>query len=741
MKNLTILLILLAFNTFAQVPKLINYQGVVRNSAGIPLTNKPIGLKFEIRELGPTGPIVYTEQQSTTTNSLGLFSVRIGQNANLGIPNWINTPYSLEVSVDTSGTNNFIFAGSQQLVSVPFALYAEKAGNAITYSPSPNITITGPTNIIDLSTTLTSSISVGYAGPPQSTIPKLEIDIFGRIINAAEYSANDTGDVEGPLFDQTVIGLQGFPVSPQAPSPGQVLQYQVGTGWTPSSPSASVSSGPWAVSSGNIHPSLSSDRVSIGTTFGNSLLNIENVPTSPFTSMPVVNIQNNNPLFNAQGIVNVINSAGGGSGISVQNNNSSAGSYGLNVQMTSSATSADGIYVNTNSGGAYALRAQNSGTGATIFASGTTSASMAQFNNLGTGAGLTVSSGAVQAGLISYNSGSGAAILGYNTSTSSGASSIAHGVGGQTGNPSPLAVGVIGMNTSIGAGVSGINNNTITSSTSAHGIKGETANGAAQASGVFGINYNIGAGVTGISTSAIASGNGHGVYGETNNPSVNSSGVFGKNTSGGNGVFGTTSSNAINAAGVFGENIGQGPAVLGVKNSVGNVAKFENTIGTNNADALIASTKGAGAAVSAVSGTAVTSALSLLLTNGHIKSIGPSVFTGSITVAGGFTPPSFAPILINCTDIKGSVSFSTSVTGLTTGSYIELEILFAKPFAIAPTVMLTPVNDMLGLDYIVRNTTTTGFVIRVYRSSNASASGPTSIPSPATFKFTYFVIE
>src|SRR4051812_44245566 len=91
------------------VPKLINYQGIVRNGVGAPLPNKAIGLKFQIHESGPGGAIVFSEAQNVTTNSLGLFTTQIGKVNNLGTVNWLNTPYFLDLLVDTTGGSSYVF--------------------------------------------------------------------------------------------------------------------------------------------------------------------------------------------------------------------------------------------------------------------------------------------------------------------------------------------------------------------------------------------------------------------------------------------------------------------------------------------------------------------------------------------------------------------------------------------------------------------------------------------------------
>ncbi|MBA3665134.1 MAG: hypothetical protein H0W61_13115, partial [Bacteroidetes bacterium] len=552
MKLIKLILILCSFSGFlataqTTAPQRINYQGVIRNANGMPVPNKNIGLKFHIHELGPGGTVVFTESQSITTNSLGLFSTQIGKVNNLAVVDWLSPPYFLDLLADTAGGTSYIFLGNQQIVSVPYALYAEEAGNVITYSPSPNITITGPSNIIDLSPTLTSTVLVGTPGGLNSTIPKLAIDANGRITSAAEYTANVAGDIQGPLNSQIIVALQGVPLSATTPTTGQVLQFQ-GTAWTPVTPSISGGAGPWTYVPGNIFPSNNPlmDKVNIGQTSGSSLLNVLNNSGSTLGSSPVVNFSNSNSGFNAQGVLSVTNFSGSGACVYTQNNlagnnspgmiinmsNTLSSSAGLNVThvgqgnagnftTTNPSTSADALVASSNSGNATALKVFNSGSGGAMVATNNSPISTAQFNNTGNGSVIYSNSNATSPGIVSYNGGGGVAIQGINTATL--ANGGAHGVFGQTGNPSSAANGVMGVNTKNGAGVAGINSFTASSS------------------------------------------NAFGVYGEVANPSINSSGVFGKSLGAGNGVTGMTGSPATNAAGVFGENTGSGYSFYGLK--------------------------------------------------------------------------------------------------------------------------------------------------------------------------------
>ena len=144
------------------VPQKINYQGAARRGDGSTITLRQLGLKFEILQGGPTGNAVYSETQSASTNSLGLFNTTIGTGTFATI-DWTAGPYYLSVSVDTASSTNYVFLGTQQMLSVPYALSAGSAPSpALSYNnniltvgsnsvgiyvggSSPNLSISGNT--------------------------------------------------------------------------------------------------------------------------------------------------------------------------------------------------------------------------------------------------------------------------------------------------------------------------------------------------------------------------------------------------------------------------------------------------------------------------------------------------------------------------------------------------------------------------------------------------------------------
>jgi hypothetical protein len=190
-RHFTLLLVLfLTINCIAQSPTKFSYQTVVRNSGGQLLANQPIAIKISILQGSETGIVVYAERHTPITNVNGLASLQIGGgsllNGNIASINWAQGPYFISTETDPNGGTNYSIASTQQLLSVPYALYAETAGNSI---PGPQ----GPVG------------PQGPAGPQGATGPQGP---------TGETGAQGPIGLTGPQGPQGPVGLMG----PQGPS-------------------------------------------------------------------------------------------------------------------------------------------------------------------------------------------------------------------------------------------------------------------------------------------------------------------------------------------------------------------------------------------------------------------------------------------------------------------------------------------------------------------------------------------
>jgi len=124
-----LIMMLISSSIFAQAPQKMSYQAVIRNSSNALVTNAQVGMQISILQGSATGPSVYTETQTPTTNANGLVSIEIGGGAGFDTINWANGMYFIKTETDPAGGANYTITGTSQLLSVPYALYANKSGN------------------------------------------------------------------------------------------------------------------------------------------------------------------------------------------------------------------------------------------------------------------------------------------------------------------------------------------------------------------------------------------------------------------------------------------------------------------------------------------------------------------------------------------------------------------------------------------------------------------------------------
>jgi uncharacterized protein (TIGR02145 family) len=117
----------------AQAPEKMTYQAVVRNSGNSLVANQNVSVRLSILQGSTQGAPVYVENHTATTNDNGLMTVEIGGGApTTGVfanIDWANGPYFLKSEIDPTGGINYSIESVQQLMSVPYALYAKEAGN------------------------------------------------------------------------------------------------------------------------------------------------------------------------------------------------------------------------------------------------------------------------------------------------------------------------------------------------------------------------------------------------------------------------------------------------------------------------------------------------------------------------------------------------------------------------------------------------------------------------------------
>ena len=118
----------------AQSPQKINFQSIVRNTSGVIVSNKSVKFKITILSDSTKGTPVYSETHLKTTDAIGLVSLQIGSGTvSSGVfssLNWGNASHFIKLEADFTGGNTYVTLGTQELMSVPYAMYAAKTDTA-----------------------------------------------------------------------------------------------------------------------------------------------------------------------------------------------------------------------------------------------------------------------------------------------------------------------------------------------------------------------------------------------------------------------------------------------------------------------------------------------------------------------------------------------------------------------------------------------------------------------------------
>ena len=195
--TLLIIFVCCALALQAQVPQKFNYQGIARNSSGVPLYSKTISLRLSILDGSASGQVQYMETQTATTNQYGLFNIAMGTGTpvvgSITSVTWSTGNKYLRVEMDPNAGTAWFDMGTTQLLSVPYAMYAmTPAGPAGPAGPQGDVGPLGPSGI------------TGPAGPTGPTGPQGDVGPSGS-----------TGPT-GPPGPQGNPGPTG-PTGPQGP--------------------------------------------------------------------------------------------------------------------------------------------------------------------------------------------------------------------------------------------------------------------------------------------------------------------------------------------------------------------------------------------------------------------------------------------------------------------------------------------------------------------------------------------
>jgi uncharacterized protein (TIGR02145 family) len=163
-KLFTLLAVIAAIAAFAQAPQGFNYQATVRNASGALVTNQNVYFKFNLMLNSATSVPVFSETHYVPTDDLGQVNLVIGTGTattgTFSTINWGTGNYYLGIELNTG--SGYVAMGTTQLLSVPYALYANSAGSSTGSNSGmvlPIVTTNPATDISSFGATFSASVS------------------------------------------------------------------------------------------------------------------------------------------------------------------------------------------------------------------------------------------------------------------------------------------------------------------------------------------------------------------------------------------------------------------------------------------------------------------------------------------------------------------------------------------------------------------------------------------------------
>ena len=169
-----IMMVFFPIFAIAQAPQKINFQSILRNSSGEVVGNGSVGLKISILSGSIDGSSVYSETHVKTTDASGLISIQIGNGtvisgifANI---DWGGASHFIKLEVDFSGGSNYVVLGTQELMSVPYAMYASKTDTSALNLTSRLATKLNVTDTVSLSNRINANANTNSGSSDTSLL-------------------------------------------------------------------------------------------------------------------------------------------------------------------------------------------------------------------------------------------------------------------------------------------------------------------------------------------------------------------------------------------------------------------------------------------------------------------------------------------------------------------------------------------------------------------------------------------
>ena len=235
-----LIFVFFSYLSFGQSPQKFTYQSIIKNSSGYLLKNQDVGLRISVLSNSSNGIEVYSEEHFPTSNSNGLVTLIIGEgltNDNFSEIQWGDGEFFLKVEVDPEGGNNYTMNQTSQLLSVPYALYAENSGSKLNLLGQDFITLQDQTltvNKVDLADDVDGVLSIGNGGTGSSTAPMVGVItavdspaarvVLGLGTAATENATAFATAAQGALADTALQDATAFATAAQGALADTALQ-------------------------------------------------------------------------------------------------------------------------------------------------------------------------------------------------------------------------------------------------------------------------------------------------------------------------------------------------------------------------------------------------------------------------------------------------------------------------------------------------------------------------------------